>query len=130
MGFEAALPLLNGQQRVNESYIHINGMTCNSCVQSIEGRFRFILNYKDFLEFIFRLFKGMISTKEGVKGISVDLQKKEAYVEFVDDVNAEQIADMIEDMGFEAYVKTVNGKEFNLGKTKPSQPISTFVFVL
>lgn len=72
----------------------------------------------------------MISTKEGVKGISVDLQKKEAYVEFVDDVNAEQIADMIEDMGFEAYVKTVNGKEFNLGKTKPSQHISTFVFVL
>ncbi|XP_045469108.1 copper-transporting ATPase 1 isoform X3 [Harmonia axyridis] len=97
MGFEAALPLLSGQQSVNQSYIHINGMTCNSCVQSIEG---------------------MISTKVGVKGISVDLNKKEAVVEFTENVTADQIAEMIEDMGFEAYVKTVNGKEYKLDKRK------------
>ncbi|XP_044763137.1 copper-transporting ATPase 1 isoform X2 [Coccinella septempunctata] len=97
MGFEAAVPLLSGQQTVNQSYIHINGMTCNSCVESIQG---------------------MISTREGVKSISVDLQKKEAFVEFSSEVNAEQIAEMIEDMGFEAYVKTVNGKEYKIDNRK------------
>ncbi|KAL3272236.1 hypothetical protein HHI36_022719 [Cryptolaemus montrouzieri] len=92
MGFEASLPLLNGQQYVNHSYIHINGMTCNSCVQSIEG---------------------MISTREAVKSIKVDLQNKEASVEYLNQVTAEQIAEMIEDMGFEAYVKSINGKQIN-----------------
>lgn len=38
MGFEAFLPLLDGHAKdLNECRIHIDGMTCNSCVQSIEG---------------------------------------------------------------------------------------------
>nr|CAI5868018.1 unnamed protein product [Callosobruchus analis] len=106
MGFEASLPMLsNDQQAVNKCVIDIKGMTCNSCVQSIEG---------------------MISTKEGVKSIKVDLKKAEGYVEFLpNEVTPEQLAEQIEDMGFEAYVKSVNGKNIANGvgeksKAKPS----------
>ncbi|KAK9892530.1 hypothetical protein WA026_020515 [Henosepilachna vigintioctopunctata] len=94
MGFEASLPLLENQQYVNQCYIHINGMTCNSCVQSIEG---------------------MLSSIEGVKSVKVDLKNKEASVEFVGKVNADQIAEMVDDMGFEAYVKSVNGRAVETG---------------
>nr|CAH7725322.1 unnamed protein product [Callosobruchus chinensis] len=106
MGFEASLPMLsNDQQEVNKCVIDIKGMTCNSCVQSIEG---------------------MISTKEGVKSIKVDLKKAEGFVEFhPNEVTPEQLAEQIEDMGFEAYVKSVNGKNMANGyreksKAKPS----------
>lgn len=37
MGFEAQLPLLEGNQEVQNCIVHIEGMTCNSCVRSIEG---------------------------------------------------------------------------------------------
>lgn len=95
MGFDASLPLLgnNNQQLINECRIHINGMTCNSCVKSIEG---------------------MISTKEGVTNIQVNLEEKEGFVKFyANKVTPEEIAEQIEDMGFDAYVKSVNGKSPN-----------------
>ncbi|KAJ8976595.1 hypothetical protein NQ317_005785, partial [Molorchus minor] len=93
MGFEASLPLLSGKQDLNSCVIDIKGMTCNSCVQSIEG---------------------MLSTKDGVKSIKVDLGAKEGYVEyFPGTVSPEEIAEQIEDMGFDAYVKSVNGR--NIG---------------
>lgn len=38
MGFEASLPLLDRKQEVNRCILEIKGMTCNSCVQSIEGK--------------------------------------------------------------------------------------------
>lgn len=37
MGFEASLPLLQDNQIINKCVVHIDGMTCNSCVKSIEG---------------------------------------------------------------------------------------------
>lgn len=58
----------------------------------------------------------MLSTKEGIKSIKVDLKLNEGYVEFLPyKVTPEQIADQIEDMGFEAYVKLINGKAVHQG---------------
>ncbi|XP_018565984.1 copper-transporting ATPase 1 isoform X4 [Anoplophora glabripennis] len=90
MGFEASLPLLHRKDETSKCVLEIKGMTCNSCVQSIEG---------------------MLSTKDGVKTIKVNLEKKEGHVQFFPNkVSPEEIAEQIEDMGFEAYVKSVNGK--------------------
>lgn len=92
MGFDASLTALESDQEaiINECRIHINGMTCNSCVKSIEG---------------------MISTKAGVESIVVSLEEKEGCVKYAaNKVNPEEIAEQIEDMGFDAYVKTINGK--------------------
>ncbi|CAH1976988.1 unnamed protein product [Acanthoscelides obtectus] len=105
MGFEASLPMLSSDnQEINKCVIDIKGMTCNSCVQSIEG---------------------MISTKVGVKSIKVDLNKAEGYIEFLpNEVTPEELAEQIEDMGFEAYVKSVNGKNIANGyvEKNKSQP--------
>ncbi|XP_043269223.1 copper-transporting ATPase 1 isoform X2 [Venturia canescens] len=69
--------------------IHIDGMTCSSCVNSITE---------------------MISGKPGVKEISVSLEAKEAKVSYSSgDMTADQIATYIEEMGFDAFVKEVNG---------------------
>lgn len=60
---------------------------------------------------------GMLSTTRGVKSIKVDLKKSEGYVEYyADKVTAQEIADQIDDMGFEAYVKSVDGKDVNKSK--------------
>lgn len=37
MGFEASLPLLDHKGEPDECLVHIDGMTCQSCVQTIEG---------------------------------------------------------------------------------------------
>ena len=65
--------------------IDIQGMRCQSCVRNIEGK---------------------ISAKLGVCSIKVDLDKKEASVQYDGElVNPEQIAGFIDDMGFDAKVK-------------------------
>lgn len=52
-----------------------------------------------------------MSEKLGIKDVNVSLEDKEAKVSYnTDDVTADQIAMYIEDMGFTAYVKEVNGK--------------------
>ncbi|XP_073497113.1 copper-transporting ATPase 1 [Phyllobates terribilis] len=62
--------------------VSIGGMTCNSCVQSIEG---------------------LISQKPGVKTISVSLANKNGTVEYDPAVtNPEALCAAIEDMGFDA----------------------------
>lgn len=62
--------------------VNIEGMTCNSCVQSI---------------------KGLISQKPGVKTISVSLANKNGTVEYDPAVTSpEIIRAAIEDMGFDA----------------------------
>ncbi|XP_072381614.1 copper-transporting ATPase 1 isoform X1 [Diabrotica undecimpunctata] len=109
MGFEASLPLLEKQQKEDKHscIVEIKGMTCNSCVQSIEG---------------------MLSTKEGIQKIQVDLHKGEGYVEFQPSkATPEQIAEMIEDMGFEAYIKSINDKsvEKNIITSSKSSKAST-----
>ncbi|XP_022091601.1 copper-transporting ATPase 1-like isoform X2 [Acanthaster planci] len=88
MGFEAtlkddAVPMAGSRVSVT---IHVEGMTCSSCVHSIEGR---------------------ISTFDGVHNISVSLDKKEARVQFDPRrTTAEQLREGIEDMGFDATLPT------------------------
>lgn len=62
--------------------IRISGMTCNSCVQSIEG---------------------MISQRPGVQSIRVSLKEEKGIVSFNPTLtSAEELTASIEDMGFEA----------------------------
>ncbi|XP_053555306.1 copper-transporting ATPase 1 isoform X2 [Bombina bombina] len=66
----------------NVAVLNIEGMTCNSCVQSIEG---------------------LISQKPGVKSIKVSLANKNATVEYDPAAtNPDTIRESIEDMGFDA----------------------------
>ncbi|XP_060533882.1 copper-transporting ATPase 1 isoform X2 [Cylas formicarius] len=95
MGFEATLPASHGA--IGECVVEIGGMTCNSCVQSIEG---------------------MLSTKRGVESIKVDLQAKEGRVRYrPDEVKPGEIVEQIEDMGFDARIKSVDGKPVKMEKS-------------
>ncbi|XP_023288027.1 copper-transporting ATPase 1 [Orussus abietinus] len=101
MGFDASLPSSTGDGTFENSNsplqpvtstcsIHINGMTCGSCIKNITE---------------------VISEKPGVKGIDVSLEAKEAKVSYSSgDVTANQIAAYIEEMGFEAFVKDIDGQ--------------------
>lgn len=54
---------------------------------------------------------GVISEKLGVRDIDVSLDAKEAKVSYSSgDITADQIATYIEEMGFDAFVKEVNGQ--------------------
>ncbi|XP_066144632.1 copper-transporting ATPase 1 isoform X2 [Euwallacea fornicatus] len=89
MGFTASLPLLSSSSA--ECLIHIDGMTCKSCVQTIEG---------------------MLSPLPGINHVKVDLEGREACIRYIPDkVTPNNIAQQIDDMGFGAYVKSVNGRE-------------------
>lgn len=91
MGFETTLLdelRLDCCEKSDKCVISIHGMTCNSCVQNIEGG---------------------IGEKMGVKNIKVNLERGKGTVEFNPSLlSAKQIADMIDDMGFEAYVDTTD----------------------
>ncbi|XP_015601105.1 copper-transporting ATPase 1 isoform X2 [Cephus cinctus] len=100
MGFDASLSVYDDdvtndsatalQSDTSTCSIHIDGMTCMSCVKSITGT---------------------ISEKPGIKDIDVSLEGKEAKVCYSSgDVTANQIANYIEEMGFDAFVKEVNGR--------------------
>ncbi|XP_033222074.1 copper-transporting ATPase 1 isoform X2 [Belonocnema kinseyi] len=99
MGFEVFLPAgekssdnnhLSLEPANSNCSIHIDGMTCISCVNSITG---------------------MISEKPGVKEIHVSLEGKEANISYSSgDITPDQLADFIVDMGFDAFVKEVNGQ--------------------
>ncbi|KAL6433052.1 hypothetical protein ACFW04_006384 [Cataglyphis niger] len=103
MGFTASLPISDDVTK-NEitntlisvvpasrtCNIHVDGMTCSSCVKNITG---------------------VLSEKPGIKDVNVSLEDKEAKVSYNSgDVTADQIAAYIEDMGFTAYVKEVDNK--------------------
>ncbi|KAK0089398.1 hypothetical protein PV325_007556 [Microctonus aethiopoides] len=98
MGFQASLSsteiddIVENTQiqgRTSTCSIHIDGMTCQSCVKSITD---------------------VMSEKLGVEQINVSLNDKEAKVTYNnDDITAEQISKSIEEMGFDAFVKEING---------------------
>ncbi|XP_052590628.1 copper-transporting ATPase 1 [Peromyscus californicus insignis] len=76
------------QPLTQETVININGMTCNSCVQSIEG---------------------VISKKPGVKSIHVSLANSTGTVEYDPLLTSPQtLREAIEDMGFEALLPDTN----------------------
>ncbi|KAF7668681.1 hypothetical protein LDENG_00294650 [Lucifuga dentata] len=69
-------------------HIHIEGMTCNSCVQSIEG---------------------MISQKKGVMSAQVSLADHQGSFEYDPLLTTpEELRDAIEDMGFDAFLPETN----------------------
>jgi copper chaperone CopZ len=56
-------------------------------------------------------FKGNISSKPGVISIEVSLENKEAFVTYIPEITSQNvIAEMISDMGFNAYT-SVSSKE-------------------
>ncbi|XP_071633250.1 copper-transporting ATPase 1 isoform X1 [Temnothorax longispinosus] len=95
MGYTASLPSnltsSNAENKANNSSIpatcniHVDGMTCQSCVKNITD---------------------VLSEKPGIKNVNVSLEDKEAKVSYSSgDVTVDQIVMYIEDMGFTAYVK-------------------------
>uniref|UniRef100_A0A8B9T985 Copper-transporting ATPase 1 n=1 Tax=Anas platyrhynchos TaxID=8839 RepID=A0A8B9T985_ANAPL len=78
--------------------INIEGMTCNSCVQSIEG---------------------VISQKAGVKSINVSLANSNGTIEYDPlQTSPEDLRSSIEDMGFDASLSAKT--ELPVGVTQPS----------
>ncbi|XP_078051039.1 copper-transporting ATPase 1 isoform X1 [Augochlora pura] len=70
--------------------IRVDGMTCMSCVKTITS---------------------VLSEKPGISEVNVSLENKEARVFYNGiDITAAKIAESIEEMGFNAFVKEVNGK--------------------
>lgn len=68
--------------------IHIEGMTCNSCVQSIEG---------------------MISQRKGVNSARVSLAEHQGVFEYDPLLTTpEELREAIDDMGFDAYLPETN----------------------
>ncbi|XP_077388176.1 copper-transporting ATPase 1 [Festucalex cinctus] len=71
--------------------IHIEGMTCNSCVQSIED---------------------MMSQRKGVTSAQVSLSDKQGFFEYDPLLtSAEELRDAIEDMGFGAFLSELLPRE-------------------
>ena len=98
MGFEASLPTkrspradlldldLNSPSLTSSVSIAVEGMTCQSCVRTIEGGLR---------------------SRTGVKQALVDLQSKLAHIQFDASItNAETLRQAIDDMGFDATLLT------------------------
>ncbi|XP_063102191.1 copper-transporting ATPase 1 isoform X2 [Cavia porcellus] len=76
------------QPLTQETVINIDGMTCNSCVQSIEG---------------------VISKKTGVKSIQVSLENSNGTIEYDPLLTSpETLKEAIEDMGFDAALSDIN----------------------
>ncbi|XP_055980090.1 copper-transporting ATPase 1 [Sorex fumeus] len=76
------------QPLTQETTINIDGMTCNSCVQSIES---------------------VISKKAGVKSICVSLASSNGIIEYDPLLTSpETLREAIEDMGFDATVSDMN----------------------
>uniref|UniRef100_A0A9J8DLN5 P-type Cu(+) transporter n=1 Tax=Cyprinus carpio carpio TaxID=630221 RepID=A0A9J8DLN5_CYPCA len=89
------------QPLVSVAEIHIEGMTCGSCVQSIEG---------------------VISQKKGVRSAKVSLASHQGTFEFDPLVTtSEELRAAIEDMGFDAFLP---GKQFQ--KTQQQCPLLSF----
>ena len=97
VGFEAKLlseATENADHLCQTTSISIEGMTCMSCVKSIEGT---------------------VGTKPGVKKIKVSLEDKEALVEYDPGITtSEDVRGAIEDMGFEAALLDSGNKNTDL----------------
>ncbi|XP_045328888.1 copper-transporting ATPase 1 isoform X6 [Leopardus geoffroyi] len=88
-----------------ETVINIGGMTCNSCVQSIEG---------------------VISKKAGVKSIRVSLANGNGTVEYDPLLTSpETLREAIEDMGFDAALSDANEPLVIIAQTSSEMPLLT-----
>ncbi|XP_011506459.1 PREDICTED: copper-transporting ATPase 1 [Ceratosolen solmsi marchali] len=94
--------------KLDTCIISISGMTCMSCVNSITE---------------------MLSNKTGIENICVSLETHEGTFSYNDKlITPQQIADIIEDMGFGANVKNINNDVIKLSNNlKDSSPTNDFV---
>ncbi|XP_065173186.1 copper-transporting ATPase 1 isoform X3 [Atheta coriaria] len=100
MGFDAVL------SQTSTCSVRIEGMTCNSCVQNIQGN---------------------ISTKPGVESIKVHLDEQRGDVDYhPSEITPLEIAEAINDMGFDAFLLTSDGnvKQNQNQKTKKKRRLS------
>ena len=92
MGFDATLPRSDAP---SSCVVDIKGMTCMSCVRNIEST---------------------VGEKHGIRHIKVSLEAGEGRVEYDSNVvTAQQVTEMIDDMGFEATLRLSN--EFQTHQT-------------
>ncbi|XP_074073295.1 copper-transporting ATPase 2 isoform X2 [Macrotis lagotis] len=98
LGFEGSSDSLpTSSSSTNTSVINILGMTCQSCVKSIEGK---------------------ISNLKGIVNIKVSLEQSNATVKYIPlTINLQQICSEIGDMGFDANISEVKAASW---PTKPS----------
>ncbi|KAB0388948.1 hypothetical protein E2I00_017119, partial [Balaenoptera physalus] len=93
------------QPLTQETVINIDGMTCNSCVQSIEG---------------------VISKKAGVKSIRVSLANGKGTVEYDPLLTSpETLREAIEDMGFDASLSDTNEPLVVIAQSSSEMPLLT-----
>uniref|UniRef100_A0A2K6AXY4 Copper-transporting ATPase 1 n=1 Tax=Macaca nemestrina TaxID=9545 RepID=A0A2K6AXY4_MACNE len=93
------------QPLTQETVINIDGMTCNSCVQSIEG---------------------VISKKPGVKSIRVSLANSNGTVEYDPLLTSpETLRGAIEDMGFDATLSDTNEPLVVIAQPSLEMPLLT-----
>ncbi|XP_037051262.1 copper-transporting ATPase 1 isoform X3 [Bradysia coprophila] len=99
MGFDCPYDELN---QIIDTRISIEGMTCQSCVRNITET---------------------ISTKPGIVNILVSLEDKSATVQYDNSLTSpSEIAEMIEDMGFDASVSASQIKTENYQRAKDKSP--------
>ncbi|XP_054978390.1 copper-transporting ATPase 1 isoform X2 [Sorex araneus] len=93
------------QPLTQETTINIDGMTCNSCVQSIES---------------------VISKKAGVKSICVSLANSNGTIEYDPLLTSpETLREAIEDMGFDATVSDMNEPLVVITQPSSEMPLLT-----
>ncbi|XP_008582520.1 PREDICTED: copper-transporting ATPase 1 isoform X2 [Galeopterus variegatus] len=93
------------QPLTQETVINIDGMTCNSCVQSIEG---------------------VISKKAGVKSIQVSLANSKGTVEYDPLLTSpETLREAIEDMGFDATLSGISEPLVVIAQPSLEMPLLT-----
>lgn len=98
MGFDCPYQPIDELNPINDTLISIDGMTCQSCVRNITEN---------------------ISKKSGIVKILVSLEDKSATVQYDNSLtNPVQIAEMIEDMGFDASVAASQTKTENYHRAK------------
>ncbi|KAG1658461.1 Copper-transporting ATPase 1 [Nymphon striatum] len=104
MGFEASVSSNNKENSTSVTY-DVKGMTCKSCVNSIEST---------------------VGSTEGIKCVSVSLENELANVTFDQNViTAEEVCDIIYNMGFEASIQR-NESPTNQSKGKETSDKNTF----
>uniref|UniRef100_A0A2I3H680 Copper-transporting ATPase 1 n=1 Tax=Nomascus leucogenys TaxID=61853 RepID=A0A2I3H680_NOMLE len=98
------------QPLTQETVINIDGMTCNSCVQSIEG---------------------VISKKPGVKSIRVSLANSNGTIEYDPLLTSpETLRGAIEDMGFDATLSDTNEPLVVIAQPSSEMPMLSVLFFL
>lgn len=98
MGFDCPYEPVDELNQIVEAVINVDGMTCQSCVRNITEN---------------------ISSKAGVVNILVSLEDKSATVQYDNSLTSpNQVAEMIEDMGFDASVRASQMKTENYQRAK------------